>query len=115
MPATGVEKYAGKSFDWCGKTYILAPIGLGYMERVMDLMGKMEQLTQAEQMKAMKSIIYRSLQRNYPDLTQQEIDDEVLDLTNMKDVWRLVLESSGLVTPAAAVKTAAEAPQTSAS
>jgi hypothetical protein len=108
MTTSAIEKYAGKSFEWGGKTYILAPIGLGYMERVQKLLTDMDSMSADDRLKAMKAIIYRSLQRNYPDLTEQFIDDEILDLSNMPMVWKLALESSGLV--AASVKLQAEAP-----
>lgn len=92
------ERYAGKPYVWGGKTYLFAPIGLGYMERAMELSRKIESgsLSPDEIKQAMRTVIYRSLRRNYPDLTEEFINDEILDLSNIRELYYLAMEASGL-------------------
>lgn len=92
------ERYGGKPFVWGGKIWLLAPIGLGHVERVIETTKKIAtgQFSPDESKEEMVKIIYRSLRRNYPDLTDEYIRDEILDLTNMPTIYQLVLEASGL-------------------
>lgn len=92
------ERYGGKPFVWGGKTYLLAPIGLGHMERMIEMTNKIASgaLTPEQSKEEMIKIINRSLMRNYPDLTPEYIREEILDLTNMKELYQLVLDASGL-------------------
>ena len=105
------ERYGGKPYVWGGKIYLLAPIGLGYMERVIDTTKKIAsgQIDSEQSKEEMVKIITRSLRRNYPDITDDFIRDEILDITNMRDIYQLVLEASGLK-PSASGKTEAESP-----
>jgi hypothetical protein len=41
-------------------------------------------------------IILPALQRNYPDVTMKELEDELLDAGNLSEVLRAVLSGSGL-------------------
>jgi hypothetical protein len=41
-------------------------------------------------------IIFLALQRNYPEITQEEVED-LLDMTNATTVLRVILEVSGFV------------------
>jgi hypothetical protein len=92
------ERYGGKPFVWGGKTYLLAPIGLGWMERTLENVKKISTgaLGVEDSKERMVEIINRSLQRNYPDMTPEFIREEILDITNMKEIYLLVLQASGL-------------------
>jgi hypothetical protein len=91
------ERYGGKPFTWGGKTYLLAPIGLGWMQRVMRESQEIAagKFGAEEAMEKMIGVINRSLQRNYPEMTPEFIREEILDLVNVGDLYHLAIEASG--------------------
>ena len=84
---------------------------------IRDMMGEVEDLKNMterptpEQMSTVTQIVLRSLQRNYPSLSEKDLDD-MLDFGNFYEVLSAVLSVSGFVKKEAADKLGETAPLT---
>ena len=98
MGDNDTERYGGLPYTAAGKTYLFAPIGLGFMERVIKATKDIAdgKLGREESFEFMVKVINRSLMRNYPEMTPEFIRDEILELHNVGELYQLALEASGL-------------------
>lgn len=90
-------KHKGILFELGGKTWVLPPITLGKLEQLQDRLGK---LTKAgalgpESVKTMLDAVHASMQRNYPEITREEVG-ELVDVGCMQEVFEAVMDVSGL-------------------
>lgn len=89
----------GVEIELAGEVYTLPPLTLGQLRAgLMDKMRKNDELIanseywEALQIKA--EVITAALQRNYPDLSQEDVEN-MLDLRNYDKAWEIVLGGSG--------------------
>lgn len=81
-----------------GQDWIVPPLTLGQLRRLMP---KVKQLTEIgasmgdAQISVLIDIVAAALQRNYPEMTQDKVED-LLDLGNASAVLNAVLTGSGL-------------------
>lgn len=77
-----------------GATYVFPPLTLGYLEANGDALGALDPASK-EGRGAMIDAAFASARRNYPDLTREALL-ELIDLSNMVDVFEAVMDVSGL-------------------
>lgn len=83
-----------------GETWLIPPLTLGQLRRLMP---KVRQLTEVDasmgepQIAVLVEIVATALQRNYPDVTFEQVEN-LLDLGNAGAVLNAVLTGSGLKT-----------------
>jgi hypothetical protein len=88
----------GVAVEMNGEEWVVPPLTLGQLRRLMP---KLRQLTQIgaamgeEQIAVLVEIVSAALQRNYPDLTSEDVE-RLLDLGNASRVLNAVLTGSGL-------------------
>lgn len=113
-------KIKGIAVEMGGTEYIVPPLTLGALERLMPKISKMQggsggnvQIN-AEMVDTILDCSHAALQRNYPDLQRDELR-ELLDVGNMMTVFEAVMDVSGLKRKAAEAAGEAAAAQTSGS
>ncbi len=96
MDATTV-KHKGVPMVFDGKTYVLPPITLGKLEQLQARLVKLDRndVLGPESVRTMLDAIHVSLQRNYPELTREEVG-ELVDVGSMVDAFEAVMDVSGL-------------------
>jgi restriction endonuclease Mrr len=98
MPdSNDVERYGGVIFAVGKKEWMFAPLSIAAVKRFQKKVNDVTsgKIPQEEQMDVMLEVIGASLRRNYPDLTQELIEDVVIDSTNMRQLFDTVLVASG--------------------
>lgn len=104
--AAPAPRFAGQDVNLGGTVYTVPPLALGALRRLLpkiqalslgeDLMPDLSQVVD------LLEICLAALQRNYPDMTLEELGD-IVDLGNFKQLVAVVMGQSGLE-----VKTAPE-------
>lgn len=79
-----------------GQTYVLPPLSLGALEDHEQDFDTFPGLPFKQQLRLVVDIALRALQRNYPEMTRNELR-ELIDTENALDVYMLMLQGSGLV------------------
>jgi len=88
----------GVSIAMAGQDWLVPPLTLGQLRRLMP---KVRQLSEIDasmgegQIGVLVEIVAAALQRNYPDVTNEKVED-LLDLGNASAVLNAVLTGSGL-------------------
>lgn len=89
----------GVAFNLGGHDFVLAPLGLGplreYDERHKLLREKDPPAEVEEYFELNVEAIVRSLQRNYPEITREAIND-LLDSVNVPEAMTALLHQSGV-------------------
>lgn len=84
----------GVKVESFGNILVFAPLSLGALERLKP---QIDQLNAGEvEFGAMIDIAHSSLQRNYPQITREQVGDFV-DLGNVQEVMQAVMNASGMV------------------
>lgn len=81
----------GKKIILGGKEFELPPAPFSAMRRHADLFNGKSQADPA----TMGDLVYLALKRNYPDISQEEFEDNHLDLGNMTVAFNIVMNLSG--------------------
>lgn len=96
------ERYEGTPVTVGDKTYIVPPLSLGKMRKYLPMI---KQLTSGVELDALNDehfemssdIVFSSLKRNYPDLSKEFMEEEILNIDNLKEFIEAVCSASGLV------------------
>jgi hypothetical protein len=91
----------GVSVRMGGRDFTIPPLTLGMVKRLAPQLEKMggadpASISGPEAADACVTVIHAALKRNYPELTQDEVE-ELLDLGNMQKVTHAVMGISGLI------------------
>ena len=78
-----------------GEALIIPPLSLGAIEVLESAHGEVS--TWAPNVDMVCKLAGLSLKRNYPDMTDDHIKNDLLDVSNMLDVFNAVLDIGGLV------------------
>lgn len=88
-------EYDGISVRLGRKSYVIAPISLGKLKLLRkELTAYKEDLSEESIDTVIKSLFY-SLQRNYPDITLEQVE-EMIDVSNAGEIMRCVMDHSGM-------------------
>jgi hypothetical protein len=90
-----VVKYKGVSFSFGDKTLVIPPLNLRALEQMQEKIAGFTGQVNAEQVGIVADVTLAALQRNYPEMTRDEVAD-IIDLGNMMDVMNAVMGVSGL-------------------
>jgi hypothetical protein len=85
----------GKTVHMAGTDWVIPPLNFKALRRFRDELGTMTAEALAGSGKIIE-IIHAAMQRNYPDLTLEHVEDMV-DMGNVMEVTEAVLAISGLV------------------
>lgn len=92
MPLDGVSIKLGN------EEYIVPPLSLKSLRLLSEKLNTLQDLSglpSPEQISVMTECIHHAIRRNYPDLTQEALED-LLDLGNIQKVFPAVMSASGL-------------------
>jgi hypothetical protein len=83
-----------------GRDWLVPPLTLGQLRRLAPDLGRITAggltMLDPEAVGAVVKVVTAALSRNYPDMTEQRVAEELLDLGNANEVLAAVLASSGL-------------------
>lgn len=87
----------GISFKHNGAEYIVPPLNLGQVKRLLPMIDKMQtEPNPIEKLTSSVSVIHAALSRNYPEMKIEEVE-EIVDLGNLKSYLDAVMGGSGLL------------------
>jgi hypothetical protein len=89
----------GVSVAMGGQEWMVPPLTLGQLRRLMPQVRQLTEIGASmgeEQIWVLVDIVTVALQRNYPDMTQDKVEN-LLDLGNAAAVLNAVLTGSGLI------------------
>lgn len=92
---TGSVKYDGIVVELAGRSWTIPPLSLGQLKKLQKL--TKDKMSDIENVDLMISYVYEALSRNYPELTVEDVENELLDTKNIKSVFNSVMLSSGLI------------------
>ncbi len=105
-PETIFVDYPGAPMRLGKHIYILAPLAFGAGMQVFKQAQEMDNKTQEEVFETMAKTIHQSLLRNYPDITYEQLTEELLDTWNFREAYELVVNATGILcAPTAEVPT----------
>jgi len=92
MPLDGVSIKLGN------QEFIVPPLSLKSLRQLSDKLNSLQSLNglpSNEQISVMVEVIHHAIRRNYPDLSQEALED-ILDLGNIQMVFPAIMSASGL-------------------
>jgi len=92
-----IIKIPGQEITLAGEKMVLAPLTAGPLRQLLPLFDKIHELSIAEQLDVAVDCAYHSLRRNYPDITRERVEDELVDIANMGAVIAAATNASGLL------------------
>ena len=79
-----------------GQSFVMPPLNFKALKKYLPAIGKFQSnKVTVEQMGLMTEVIQSALVRNYPDVTQDFIEEN-LDLRNMTGIFEAAMNQSGL-------------------
>ena len=81
----------GKKITLNGREFLIPPASLSCVRRYHEVFEGTAPVT----LLIMAEIIHAALKRNYPELTQEEVEDDYLDVANMRETFNIVMNVSG--------------------
>jgi hypothetical protein len=93
---TDIVKVAGVPFSFHGRVLVLAALTLPALKQTLGGLRDYQALAPLDQIEVVVNALHASLQRNYPDITRDVIESELLDAGNLAQVLDVVCNSSGL-------------------
>lgn len=93
MQFNQIENPRGNPLKINGQVWIFAPLSLGAAEQLMP---KIQNFNPSD-FALVADVAFKSLKRNYPDITREYVADELLDVGHVNDVFETVMGASGLV------------------
>lgn len=97
--ATPAPRFAGQAVNLGGTTFIVPPIALGALKTLLPKIKKLsiteDGLPDLSQVVDLLEICLAALNRNYPELTLEQLGD-LVDLGNFKTLVSAVMGQSGL-------------------
>lgn len=92
-----MPKYKGVSIEFAnGETFIVPPLTLGAVEQLQDRLLAFKGGIDKDSISFIIEATTTALQRNYPEITQEHVKNELIDLGNMEEVIGAVLDVSGI-------------------
>lgn len=93
MQFNQVENPRGNPLKINGQVWIFAPLSLAAAEQLMPKLKNFDPSDFA----MVADVAFKSLKRNYSDITREYIADELLDICHVNAVFEVVMGASGLV------------------
>jgi ATP-dependent Zn protease len=96
MDTTITVRVPGVKQEINGKNIVFAPLSLASLSKVGERLKKFNGGVDDDSVKLVIEVAYLSLKRNYPDVTMEEIAEEIVDVSNMMEVMQCAMDVSGL-------------------
>lgn len=94
---TSTPKFKGVQIEFAnGEKYVVPPLTLGMVELLQDRLSAFTGGMDKESVALVTDAVLMALNRNYPEVTREQLKDELLDLGNMEEVMLAVMDVSGL-------------------
>ena len=90
-----MTRFLGVTKNLGGADFVVPPLSLGQLKRLQPLLRSMGEADPEAQIDLMSQVIFSSLSRNYPAITQDEVDD-LIDVGNVADIFAVVVSVSAL-------------------
>lgn len=91
-----IVKVPGVVYDFNGRKLVLAPLTMGALRQLLGRLKSFGRDMGEEQIDTALDAVHASLLRNYPDITREQVETELLDAGNMFELVPLVSNQSGL-------------------
>lgn len=92
-----IVKIPGVLFDFNGRKLVLAPLTLGPLRQLLGALKEFGTGNDPRHLDTAADAVTASLQRNYPHITQEQVENELLDAGNIWEVVPIISNQSGLV------------------
>jgi len=79
-----------------GEELVVPPLSLGALEILQDKIGAFQGGVSKESIETIVEVTLAALHRNYPEITADQVKNDLLDVSNMLDVFGLVMDIGGL-------------------
>ena len=91
-------KFKGVQVSFADGTVLtVPPLNLASIQLLQDRLAKFSGGLDKDSIELIIDSTMLALQRNYPDMTRERLLNDLLDLGNMEEVMRAVMDVSGLV------------------
>lgn len=90
---SGALKFRGVHLTLGGVVYVMPALSLGAFEEHGEAMERIDQLPRKEQLSLTLTLAHRALQRNYPEMTREQVG-ELVDVHNASEVYAACLGAS---------------------
>lgn len=97
MSEVNIKLIKGVEVEMGGTKWIIPPLTLGQIEDLSEEIGALSSSNVSEQFKSMRKIIHMAMSRNYPELSEDTLKKELLDMGNIFEVVTAVMGNSGMV------------------
>jgi len=88
-------KFKGIKLNLQGQDFVVPPLNFRSLQALQARIGTFSGGVDPESISLVVDAAHAALQRNYPDMTKDQVTD-LLDLENMLDVMEAVMDVSGL-------------------
>lgn len=89
-------KVPGVVHDFFGRRLVLAPLNMGPLRQLLERTKTMGQEATVDQIDTVIDAVHASLRRNYPDITRDEVENELVDAANAELLMPIIMNRSGL-------------------
>lgn len=103
MTQQDVVKVAGHSYELSGKTYVIPALSLRSVQQLKDKILGFQNGDPMSQVADIADIAIAAFNRNYPDMTRDELLD-MIDMNNMPEIIMIIMGQSGLIPKKEAIK-----------
>lgn len=90
--------HAGVIIHMAGIDWVVPPLSLGQVKRLKAMQDAVK--TDLDNLDTMGQAVQMALSRNYPDITLERVENDLLDAGNIKHVFEVVMGVSGMVAAA---------------
>ena len=88
-------KIPGVKINFAGTIRVVPPLNLAALQMLQDRLANFTGGLDIESVNVVIDACYYSLRRNYPDITKEEIAEDV-DVGNMQEIMEAIMDISGL-------------------
>lgn len=89
-------KVPGVLYDFGGRKLVLAPLNLGALRQLLEKLKSIGAEASVEQIDTVVDAVHASLKRNYPDITRDEVENDLIDASNAEELLPIIMNRSGL-------------------
>lgn len=88
-------KIKGIEVEMGGATRTIPPLNLGALSTLQDRLAAFKGGLDPESIQLVLDAAFLALKRNYPDITMEQVADEI-DVGNMDEIFKAIMDVSGL-------------------
>lgn len=89
-------KIPGVAMTLGGREWIVPPVAIGPVKRLFAKFGLADGALPSRDPELAVQMLAAALRRNYPDITEETVAEELLDVSNIEEVMKAVMGIAGL-------------------